>query len=85
MAAAMGGLDALAFTGGIGENSARVRADTTAGLRFLGLILDAGLNDGARPDAVVSPPGAPVITVVIRAREELEVAREVEARLTARA
>ena len=41
-AAAMGGLDAVAFTGGIGENSARLRAACCAGLEFLGIELDAG-------------------------------------------
>jgi acetate kinase len=81
MAAAMNGLDALAFTGGVGENSARVRGETVAGLRFLGLALDARVNEEARPDAVVSPPDAPATTLVIRAREELEIAREVETTL----
>src|SRR5512133_4237729 len=43
-AAAMGGLDAVAFTGGIGENSARLRAACCAGLEFLGISLDADAN-----------------------------------------
>ena len=85
MAAAMGGTDGLVFTGGAGEHSARLRADACAGLGFLGVALDAtdnaAVDDG---DAVVSPGGARVAVVVVHAREDLEIARQVRAVLGAR-
>lgn len=77
MAAAMNGLDVLVFTGGVGENAAPVRAATVAGLRFLGLEIGPTLNASLGPDNDVSAPGASVPTLVIKAREDLEVAREV--------
>ncbi len=77
MAAAMGGLDVLAFTGGVGENAAPVRAAAASGLRFLDVEIDPRLNDSAQPDADISPSSSRVRTLVIRAREDLEVAREV--------
>lgn len=75
MAASMDGLDALAFTGGVGENSARIREAVCDGLSFLGVEVDSELNAG-RGDAVVSPAGASVGVTVVCAREELEMARE---------
>ena len=48
MAAALGGLDTLVFTGGVGENSAEIRAQAAAGLAFLGVALDEQRNAGAR-------------------------------------
>jgi len=77
MAAAMGGIDALVFTGGVGENAAPVRAATVAGLRFLGLDIGPTLNANLSGDADISAPGARVPTLVVRAREDVEVAREV--------
>ena len=47
-AAAMGGLDAVAFTGGIGENSARLRAACCEGLEFLGIALDPETNESGQ-------------------------------------
>ena len=76
MAAAMGGLDVLVFTGGVGENAAPVRAATAAGLGFLGVGLDPG-SDPPGPDAEIGASGAPVRTLVIKAREDLEVASQV--------
>lgn len=81
MAAALGGLDVLVFTGGVGERSAPVRASAAEGLRFLGLALDAEANAGAEPDTDVSAPGATVRTAVIRAREDLEIAGQTRAAL----
>jgi acetate kinase len=75
MAAACGGLDALAFTAGIGERSARVRALVCERLRFLGVELDEGANTGAEPDCDVAAPGSSVRVLVIAAREELVAAR----------
>jgi acetate kinase len=77
MAAAMGGLDVLVFTGGIGENAAQVRAETVTGLHFLGLEIDPSLNASAVADADISAPSAEVPTLVVKAREDIEVAREV--------
>jgi acetate kinase len=77
MAAAMGGVDALVFTGGVGEHAAEIRARAAAGLGFLGVELDPEDNAGAIPDTDVGAPGAAVRTLVVTAREDLEVAREV--------
>ena len=79
MAAAMGGLDALAFTGGVGEGSARVRAAAAEGLGFLGVELDPARNDaaGGSRDVVISPAGGAVAVLVVHAREDLEIARQV--------
>ena len=77
MAAALGGVDVLAFTGGVGENDAPLRAATAERLPFLGVVVDPDRNASARPDADLSAAGAPVRTLVIEAREDLEVARQV--------
>jgi acetate kinase len=79
MAAAMGGLDAVAFTGGVGERAAEVRAASAAGLAFLGVAVDPARNAAADGDADVSAAGAAARTVVVRAREDLEIARQVRA------
>jgi acetate kinase len=76
MAAAMGGLDVLTFTGGVGENASRVRAEACEGLAFLGVRIDPALNSEPSGDAPVSPPGSPIPILVIHAREELEMAEE---------
>jgi len=81
MAAALGGLDTLVFTGGVGERSAAVRAAAADGLGFLGVALDAGRNGAPDGDADVSADGAPVRTLVVPAREDLEIARQVRALL----
>ena len=74
-AAAMGGLDALVFAGGIGENSAVIRARICEGLEFLGVGLDATANaDGA---SVVSRAGSTVLVRVVRTDEAQVIAREV--------
>ena len=77
MAAAMDGIDAMVFTGGVGERSAPVRRRAAEGLGFLGVRLDLGANEAARPDQGVGADGAPVRTFVIAAREDLEIARGV--------
>ena len=78
-AAALGGLDAVAFTGGIGERSASVRGRICAGLEFLGLHLDAQANQkaGGKDAARVSPAGSAVSVWVIPTDEERQIAREV--------
>jgi acetate kinase len=75
MAAAMNGLDALVFTGGVGEHSSEVRAAAAAGLDFLGVSLDPGRNH-ATADAIISSDGAATATLVITAREDVEMARQ---------
>jgi len=77
MAAAMGGLDAVVFTGGVGENSSAVRAAAADGLGFLGLAIDPTLNAQAHGDADISTPNASVRSLVIHAQEDVEVARDV--------
>jgi acetate kinase len=77
MAAALGGLDALVFTGGAGEASAPLRARATEGLGFLGVALDESANAAARGDAEVGAPGGAVRVLVVQAREDLEIARQV--------
>jgi acetate kinase len=79
MAAAMDGLDTLVFTGGIGEHQSAVRAEAAAGLSFLGVTVDAGRNAAAQPDRDISAPGAAVRTLVIAAREDIEIARQARA------
>ncbi len=76
MVAALGGIDALVFTGGIGERSASVRARTVDGLGFLGLAIDAERNQTAHGDRELTPDGIPTRTLVIQAREDLEIARQ---------
>jgi len=77
MAAALGGLDALVFTGGVGERSAEVRAQAAAGLAFLGVSVDAARNDAAGGEAEIGAADAAVRTLVLRAREDIEIARQV--------
>lgn len=67
-AAALGGLDALVFTGGIGENDAATRAECVSGLDFLGVRLDEKRN--ARAETVISEAGSPVTVMVIKTDEE---------------
>ncbi len=70
---ALGGLDTLVFTGGIGEKSAAVRARICAGLGFIGIELSRGLN---RKNAdLISPAGSAVSARVVRTDEELMIAR----------
>ena len=75
MAAAAGGLDALAFTAGIGEGSALVRERLCARLGFLDVELDSARNQSAAPDCDVATEGSRVRILVVRAREELVAAR----------
>jgi acetate kinase len=77
LVAVLGGIDALVFTGGIGEHSPVIRAQVAAALAFLGLRIDQSANAAATSDAVISPPSSPIKTVVITAREDLAVLREV--------
>ncbi len=73
MAAALGGIDGLVFTAGIGEHDAATRAEVAAGCAWLGVALDADCN--ARGRGLVSPPGAPVAVWVVPTDEERMIAR----------
>ncbi len=79
MASSLGGMDALVFTGGVGERSAPVRARAAEGLAFLGVALDDRANVEAAGDAEIGGPHAAVRTLVVAAREDLEIARQVRA------
>jgi len=77
MTAAMGGIDALVFTGGVGENSPQVRAAAAKSLAFLGVEIDPRRNLSASGDASVAASRAQVASIVIVAREDLEIAAQV--------
>jgi acetate kinase len=79
MAATLDGLDALVFTGGVGERSARVRQLACEGLSHLGVEIDAEGNDAVHGDADVRADGSGVAVLVVRAREDLEIARQARA------
>lgn len=74
-AAVMGGLDAVLFSGGIGEHSAVIRGRCLEGLEFLGLSVDMRGNQEASGDSCISAPGSPTDAWVIRGREAEELAR----------
>lgn len=76
LVAAMGGLDAAAFTGGMGENSAKLRERACQGLGFLGIELDPTLNEAATGEAQVSPDGSGVAVWVVPTDEERIVVRQ---------
>ena len=80
MTVALGGLDVLVFTGGVGERAPEVREGAAARLAHLGVAVDSDRNDAVRSvegddaDADVTASGARVRTLVVRAREDLEIA-----------
>jgi acetate kinase len=80
MAAAMGGVDALVFSGGVGENSPRVRAAAAEATAFLGVVLDPAANAEAAGDRLLAS-ARDTPTVLVQAREDLELASQVRAAL----
>jgi acetate kinase len=76
MVAALGGLDALVFTAGIGENSPEVRQAACANFNFLGLQLDPAKNASSDPDREISSPSSSVRVLVVQAQEDWAIARE---------
>lgn len=78
-AAAMGGLDVVVFTAGLGENSADTRAQICEGLEFLGVTVDAGKNNIRGKEAEISKDGAKVKVFVIPTNEEIMIARDTKA------
>jgi acetate kinase len=80
MASSLGGLDALVFTGGVGEHAPAIRAGAVDGLGVLGLAVDPDANEAATPDARIEAAGATPV-LVIESREDLEIAAQVRATL----
>jgi acetate kinase len=76
MAVAVGGLDVLVFTGGVGENAAVIRHRAAGRLGFLGVLVEEAANARAVPDVEVSAQGASARTLVIAAREDIQIARD---------
>ncbi len=76
MAAAMGGLDTLVFTGGVGENAPSIRQRAADGLRFLGVEVDPEQNRANGGDRNIGFSKAFVDTLVVAAREDLQIAHE---------
>ncbi len=83
MVAALGGLDVLVFTGGVGERSAELRARAASRLGFLGIALDGACNEEAEPDVEIGAAGAPVRALVLAAHEDLEIASQTGALIEA--
>lgn len=77
-AAAMGGVDALVFTGGIGENSVKVRENVCSGLEFLGIKLDDELNKKPVGEAVLTTADSTTKVLRIPTNEELVIAMDTE-------
>lgn len=75
-AAAMKGVDVIAFTAGVGENSGPVRADIMSYLGYLGIQLDGAANDSRGEEVTISTPESKVQVMVIPTNEELAIARE---------
>ncbi|MGV1080053.1 MAG: acetate/propionate family kinase [Candidatus Nanopelagicales bacterium] len=78
-----GGLDALVFTGGVGEHSVERRANLSASLEYLGVELDAAANSVTQSDGVISSADSSAAAVVVTAREDLQIAHSVERLLRA--
>jgi acetate kinase len=82
MVGGLGGLDALVFTGGVGENAPAIRSAAAGGLGFLDVAIDPEGNAHADPDADVTGRGSAVRVLVVAAREEVTIARGVRQVLT---
>jgi acetate kinase len=75
MVASLGGVDAITFTGGVGENAAPIRARAVSGLGFTGARLSKEANEAPGLDALVHEAGSAVAVAVVEAREDIEIAR----------
>ena len=75
----MNGVDAIAFTGGIGENAALVRKTVVDNLSYLGITLDEEANNARGEDRVISTPDSKVTVAVIPTNEELAICQETAA------
>jgi acetate kinase len=76
MVAALGGIDALVFTAGIGENSPEVRAAACANFAFLGVAVDPAKNAAPQADSDIATPDSKVRVFVIRAQEDWAIAKD---------
>ncbi len=74
--AAMGGVDAIVFTAGIGENSIETRENILEGLEYLGLELDKEANNCRSKEQIISTEDSKVKALVIPTNEELVIARD---------
>ncbi|GAB6901532.1 acetate/propionate family kinase [Kineosporia succinea] len=77
MIASAGGIDALVFTGGVGEHSALIRGKVATAFGWAGVLVDGALNHQAHSDLEISAEKAPVRTFVVTAREDLQISGEV--------
>ena len=75
-AAAMGGVDVVVFTAGVGENAPETRAHILHGLEFMGITCDPEKNNCRGKEQIISQDGAPVIVMVIPTNEELMIAQD---------
>jgi acetate kinase len=75
-AAAMGGVDAIVFTAGVGENSADQRMEIASGLEFMGVKMDADANNTRGKEAVISAADSKVKVLLIPTDEELMIAQD---------
>ena len=82
-AAALGGLDCLVFTAGVGENSASMRARICEGLEFLGVKIDPEKNNTRGKEAIISADDSKVTVWVIPTNEELMIAQDTAALVNA--
>jgi acetate kinase len=72
----LGGIDALIFTAGVGENSHQVRAAVCENLRYAGIVLDSKKNAQSPPDHDISAAASAARVLIIRAQEDWEIARD---------
>ena len=75
-AAAMGGVDCIVFTAGVGENTPRVRAESCSGLEFMGVKIDKERNESVKKEGEINTDDSKVKVLVIPTNEELMIARE---------
>ena len=75
-AAAMGGVDIIVWTAGVGENQIGTRLEACSGLEFLGVEMDANANNVRGKEAIISSPNSKVTVCVIPTDEELMIARD---------
>ena len=78
-AAAMGGVDAVVFTAGVGENDKGIRASVCQGLEYMGVKLDAAANDVRGKETVISAADSKVKILLIPTNEELMIAMDTAA------
>jgi acetate kinase len=79
MIAVLGGVDAVIFTGGIGENASRLRFEIGGRFGFVGVVLDRQANAGPELDVKISAYESAVDVLVVRSREDLAILRAVRA------